>query len=386
MLLTAFLVLPFLLWALFYGLKMKKGYVQGIVLALLLVGFAAAAWFLDLSVIFYVGFLGTLALYVLFYANELRFDRRPLRVWQYLVICYLIYIPLTFLPAKVAILLGPLAYLSLLLDFAGLGKPLVLLMIAILYALFYRIPDFKTMTLVSLLAFFLIHLLTFQTRESFAKTAEKQVTDALLAYSDEVQATHLQMRSWRHDFHNHLQSMKFLLQQGRETELRDYLNELDRDLLSVDTMVKSGQMSVDAILNSKLSLAKAANIDLDVTVFPLPELGISDIDLTALLGNLMDNAIEACEKIPEDERFIRLYLDCMGEQLYLSLQNSAKEDLSFNDRNYISSKRGRHGLGMKRVALVVDKYGGTLNLQNEPGVFAVEVTFALPREEDRSRS
>ena len=105
-------------------------------------------------------------------------------------------------------------------------------------------------------------------------------------------------------------------------------------------------MSVDAILNSKLSLAKAANISLDVTVYPLPELGISDIDLTGLLGNLMDNAIEACEKIPQDKRFIRLYLDCVGEQLYLSIQNSAKEDLSFNDRNYISSKRGRHGLGM----------------------------------------
>lgn len=386
MLLTAFLLLPYLLWTLFYGLKMKKGYVQGVVLAVLLLGFASAAWFLSFPLIFYLGFLGTLALYVLFYANELRFAGRPLRVWQYLVICYLLYIPLTFLPLKLAILLAPLAYLFLLLDLAELGKPLVYLGILVLYGLFYLIPEVRLTGYLALIAFFLIYFLSLDTRDSFSKTAEKQVSDALMGYADEVQATHLQMRSWRHDFHNHLQSMKFLLQQGRETELRDYLNELDRDLLSVDTMVKSGQMSVDAILNSKLSLAKAANIDLDVTVFPLPELGISDIDLTALLGNLMDNAIEACEKIPEDERFIRLYLDCMGEQLYLSLQNSAKEDLSFNDRNYISSKRGRHGLGMKRVALVVDKYGGTLNLQNEPGVFAVEVTFALPREEDRSRS
>lgn len=386
MLLTAFLLLPYLLWTLFYGLKMKKGYVQGVVLAVLLLGFASAAWFLSFPLIFYLGFLGTLALYVLFYANELRLTGRPLRVWQYLVICYLLYIPLTFLPLKLAILLAPLAYLFLLLDLAELGKPLVYLGILVLYGLFYLIPEVRLTGSLALIAFFLIYFLSLDTRDSFSKTAEKQVSDALMDYADEVQATHLQMRSWRHDFHNHLQSMKFLLQQGREAELGDYLNELDRDLLSVDTMVKSGQMSVDAILNSKLSLAKAANIDLDVTVFPLPELGISDIDLTALLGNLMDNAIEACEKIPEDERFIRLYLDCMGEQLYLSLQNSAKEDLSFNDRNYISSKRGRHGLGMKRVALVVDKYGGTLNLQNEPGVFAVEVTFALPREEDRSRS
>lgn len=201
----------------------------------------------------------------------------------------------------------------------------------------------------------------------------------LMAYSDEVHAMHLQMRSWRHDFHNHLQSMKFLEQEGRHEELRAYLDDLERDLQSIDTVVKSGQVTVDAVLNSKLSLARQAGIDLDVTVFPLPDLGISDVDLTALLGNLFDNAIEACEKIPEADRFIRLYMDCLGEQLYLSIQNSAKEDLSFNERNYISEKRGRHGLGMKRVALVVEKYGGHLNLQNEPGIFAAEVTLALPR-------
>ncbi len=385
MLFTAFLLLPFLLWTLFYGLKMKEGIVQGVVLAFLLLGFAAAAWFFKLPVIFYLGFLATLGAYVLFYANELRFNRRPLRVWQYLGICYLIYVPLTFLPARLAVLLAPLAYLFLLFALADLARPVSFAGIAALYALFYFIPDFRLVSSLSLLAFFLLYFLALHARESFAKTTEKQVTDALMAYSDEVQATHLQMRSWRHDFHNHLQSMKYLVQEGKEAELADYLNDLDRDLMSVDTLVKSGQMSVDAILNSKLSLAKAANISLDVTVYPLPELGISDIDLTGLLGNLMDNAIEACEKIPQDKRFIRLYLDCVGEQLYLSIQNSAKEDLSFNDRNYISSKRGRHGLGMKRVALVVDKYDGVLNLQNEPGIFAVEVTFALPRTADRSR-
>ena len=66
------------------------------------------------------------------------------------------------------------------------------------------------------------------------------------------------------------------------------------------------------------------------------------------------------------------------KQLYLSVQNAAKEILNFNERHYITSKRGHHGLGMLRVKLLVDKYEGYLNLQNEPGIFAAEVTLPNP--------
>ena len=64
-------------------------------------------------------------------------------------------------------------------------------------------------------------------------------------------------------------------------------------------------------------------------------------------------------------------------QLYFSIQNSAKEDPDFNEQNYITKKRGNHGLGMKRVQTAVEKYQGYLNLANEPGIFAAEVTIPL---------
>lgn len=134
---------------------------------------------------------------------------------------------------------------------------------------------------------------------------------------------------------------------------------------------------VDAILNSKLSLARQKAIRLDVKVNVVGDLNISDMDLCVILGNILDNALEACEKIEQERRFVRLYFDTFGQQLHLSLQNSAKEILSFSEKHYISTKRGNHGLGMKRVALLVDAYGGCLNLQNEPGVFAVELTIPL---------
>ena len=75
--------------------------------------------------------------------------------------------------------------------------------------------------------------------------------------------------------------------------------------------------------------------------------------------------------------FLRIYIVVNKSQLYASIQNSAREELDFNERNYISTKRGNHGLGMKRVKALADKYDGYLTLANEPGIFAAEVTLPL---------
>ena len=104
---------------------------------------------------------------------------------------------------------------------------------------------------------------------------------------------------------------------------------------------------------------------------------MEDVDLCVILGNLLDNAIEGCGRMEKGDRFLRVYLAVNGNQLYFSVQNSAKEEPDFEERNYITKKRGNHGLGMKRVKAAVDKYQGYLNLANEPGIFAAEVTMPV---------
>ena len=136
---------------------------------------------------------------------------------------------------------------------------------------------------------------------------------------------------------------------------------------------------MDAILNSKLTLAEHKGIAVNCKVQMPEQLEIADVDLCVILGNLLENALEACDKIPREKRFLRIYGIVNGGQLYLSIQNSAKEELDFNEQSYITNKRGEHGFGMRRVKLLVDKYQGYLNLQNEPGIFAAEVTLPLKK-------
>lgn len=194
----------------------------------------------------------------------------------------------------------------------------------------------------------------------------------------EVQNIYQIMRGWRHDYHNHLQSMKAYVEMGRYDRLGEYLALLEEDLDQVNQLIESGNVNLDAILNSKISLALKNGIEMDYKAVCPAKLTISDIDLCALIGNLIDNAVEACEKIPEGERrYIRLYIGTFKKQFYISVTNATNETVRKMDSEYITKKRGNHGHGLKRINLVVEKYEGYINRQNEPGVFVTEIMLPL---------
>ena len=115
----------------------------------------------------------------------------------------------------------------------------------------------------------------------------------------EVESMYRTMRGWRHDYHNHIQAMKAYAQLEKYDELMVYLGQLDESLSQVDQVIKTGNLMADAILNSKLGLMKSRNIHTDVTVHVPEQMKTSDMDLCVLVGNLLDNAIEACDAVKD---------------------------------------------------------------------------------------
>lgn len=192
---------------------------------------------------------------------------------------------------------------------------------------------------------------------------------------EEVQNIYLTMRGWRHDYHNHLQSMKAYVEMGQYDKLQEYLGLLENDLDQVNQLCDSGNVNLDAILNSKISLAEKNGIRVDYKAACPANLTVSDIDLCALIGNLIDNAVEACEGLADP--YIRLYIGVLKNQLYISVTNATKDTVRKLDSEYITTKRGNHGHGLKRINLVVEKYEGYINRQNEPGVFVTEIMLPL---------
>ncbi len=218
------------------------------------------------------------------------------------------------------------------------------------------------------------------------KRADRQIE----AYQRELLKTHFlevdnmyrKMRGWRHDYRTHIQVLKSYTDKGDLEAIARYLDELETDLYTVDTVIKTGNPMTDAILNSKIALANDRGIKVEIDAQIPVLLSISAVDLCTVLGNLFDNAIEASEKLPEDQRVIRVYIDLKGNQLYISFLNfTSGGKLTKIGNLFKSTKGGEHGLGLGRIDDVVKRLGGYLSRNSEDGAFTTEILLPLGEEQ-----
>ena len=203
----------------------------------------------------------------------------------------------------------------------------------------------------------------------------KRIDRQIAAYQRELIETHYrevenmyrQIRGWRHDYRNHIQMMKALAANNDMDGIKAYLDELDVDLSTVDTMA-------DAILNSKISLAKSRNISVRVDAHIPVRLSMSEVDLCCIIGNLFDNAIEASTALPEEERMIRVYMDMKGSQLYISFTNfTAMRKMAKVGKRFRTTKGEGHGFGLVRIDHIVERLDGYLKRASEDGAFTTEI-------------
>ncbi|MBE5783151.1 MAG: sensor histidine kinase [Clostridiales bacterium] len=215
-------------------------------------------------------------------------------------------------------------------------------------------------------------------RMLFDKLIAKRVAafekEIIRKYYEEVESMYAKMRGWKHDYRHHIQTMKVHAANGEYGEIDKYLNQLDGDLTKVETVIRTGNRMTDAILNSKLSIAAEKQIQVKAEAEIPVSLSMTELDLCIIIGNLLDNAIEACMELPQDQRLIRIYMEIKGNFLYLSVLNTTavKKKHSFQ-----SSKGNGHGFGLLRVDEIVKKYGGYIKRASEDEAFSTEVL--LPR-------
>ena len=216
---------------------------------------------------------------------------------------------------------------------------------------------------VAVLAFFTARYIYLRLAEERINTYFNETT---LRHSNEVENIYMQMRGWKHDYHNHIQVLKAHLSLGEIDKIEDYLYGLEGDLNEVDSIFRTGNVMIDAILTAKLSLAKAQKIEVNAKAIVPPVLPIAPVDMCIIVGNLLDNAIEACESLGEDV-FMRVYLGIHKEMFYISVQNSDSG----------TKKKGSTGQGLSRIDKIVGKYGGNVNRQQEQGVYATEIMLPI---------
>ena len=211
---------------------------------------------------------------------------------------------------------------------------------------------------------------------------KKKEDQRIAAYQRELIETHYaevenmykQIRGWRHDYRNHIQLLKVLAANGDMEAIKDYLDKLDTDLSTVDTVVKTGNAMADAILNSKISLAKSKGIAVKVDAHIPVKLKMSELDLCVIIGNLFDNAIDASMALPEEQRLIRVYMDMKNTQLYISFTNfTATKKLAKVGNRFQTTKGDGHGFGLLRIDNIIERLDGYLSRNSEDGAFTTEI-------------
>ena len=212
-------------------------------------------------------------------------------------------------------------------------------------------------------------------KRTFLKIVEYQ-TEQSRQHLEEVRSIYTEMRGYKHDFHHHLQLLRGQIEAGETERALRYIDELDHNLMNVDTLLKTGNTSADAILSAKIAQAKLRGINVTVKAVIPDKLTLTDVEIGIVIGNLLDNAIEACGTVPENERFLRLYCTMKGTMLYFSMMNAAGKKQVKRDGLFRSGKAGMHGFGLKRAENIIETHGGWVKYNSEDGAFTSE--FLVP--------
>lgn len=189
------------------------------------------------------------------------------------------------------------------------------------------------------------------------------------------------LKAQRHDFNHYLGCIYGLLEADKPLEAKAYAQQLVVDFQEVNTIVNVDNAVISALLNFKLAAAKEKGIDLDFKLSSLKDMDIDSLDISIVLGNALDNALEACEKAEHKFIIVELYLQ--DDYLIINIANSKLGQTVLGKNMYKTTKSDRenHGFGIENIKHVVDKYNGILRMDEKDTIFNINIALRKDRHE-----
>ena len=182
-----------------------------------------------------------------------------------------------------------------------------------------------------------------------------------------------------HDLHNHIEAIYQCLLQGDTEEAARYCEDLRTPVREISQTVWTGDKALDYLISSKLALAEQEHIKTKVNIEYPHNTNIRSVDLTTILGNLLDNALEAAQAAPDGLRFLNLTIRRINAMLIIKVENGYGHDLKREDGKLLTTKSDRafHGWGLKSVQTAADRYDGTISTDDKDGIFQSVVTLSF---------
>lgn len=216
-------------------------------------------------------------------------------------------------------------------------------------------------------------------RETEVMTQARLYEQQLVLYNEEAkerEQEYFRYRKIRHDMKNHLIGLRSLIKEGDVQRAENYLDGLLDDIEIVEEKICSGNVVVDTLVNAKYTLAKKMHIKTDIQVCIPNEFKFQDKHLMVILGNIIDNAIEASMKLPEEERYIKLiilYQKKMFNILIINNYNGRTRKNRWGEFITTKEEQVYHGLGLSAIKQAIDYYNGEVKITEKNGKFQVSI-------------
>lgn len=182
-----------------------------------------------------------------------------------------------------------------------------------------------------------------------------------------------------HDFHNHMGTLRQFLAREDYAEAVEYLDNLWEPLREMADTVWTGDTAIDYLINSKMAAASEKRIRMDVQVEFPRNTNIRSADLCAILGNLLDNALEAAGNVSvPEQRFVSLTIRRIHQMIVIKTENSYDGEIQVKDGTLLTTKteHGLHGWGLKSAQTAAGKYDGMVQTSYDGSLFRAVATLS----------
>jgi sensor histidine kinase regulating citrate/malate metabolism len=221
-----------------------------------------------------------------------------------------------------------------------------------------------------------ICVLVFSLRDTVSDAHEDKLKFALQAQEKEyyfaqcrlMQESVEHIKSIRHDMKLHLSTAKNFAEKNEPQAAAEYLNFLLGDIKKSETYSETGNIAVDSIINFKLNSIHIDDLELRLLIPPSVNIEVADI--ITILGNLLDNALEATAKAAKKK--LKLDVEYSKECLFIQIENTFDGKIKYANGNIVTTKIGNNnGYGLKNIRRSLEKYNGHMEITHEGGIFSV---------------
>lgn len=233
-------------------------------------------------------------------------------------------------------------------------------------------------TMVDVCAVLVLYLCIFIIKSTNARTEALMLENILQSQYRNYQASRDSIEMVNQKYHDLKHQILLLKEETGSGRSADYLRQMEDELRSYEAGLNTGNHVLDVVLNSKLLQCQSSEIELKYMVNGELLQFMDDMDISALFGNIMDNAIECEEKIAQkDRRLIRMLVQRQKGFIRIFEENYCPDAPEFAGGLPVTTREDRsiHGYGMKSIASIVKKYGGSMSCAAEDDWFQVRILF-----------